>query len=44
VKIVRHEASKHFRNKKRENLKDKITDLETNSKNREIREVYRRIN
>ena len=29
---VRHEASRHFRNKKQENLKTKIEELETNSK------------
>jgi hypothetical protein len=31
---VRREASRHFRNKKREYLKDKINELETNSKKR----------
>jgi hypothetical protein len=30
---VRREASRHFRNKKREYLKDKINELETNSNN-----------
>jgi hypothetical protein len=35
---VRHEASRHFRNKKREYLKDKIVVLATNSKNKNIRE------
>jgi hypothetical protein len=30
---VRHGASRHFRNKKREYLKDKINELATNSKN-----------
>jgi hypothetical protein len=38
---ARHEASRHFRNKKREYLKAKINELETNSKN--IRELYRGI-
>jgi hypothetical protein len=33
---VRHEASRHFRNKMREYLKAKINDFETNSKNRSI--------
>jgi hypothetical protein len=34
VKNVRREASRHFRNKKTEYLKDKINVLATNSKNR----------
>jgi hypothetical protein len=33
---IRREASSHFRNKKREYLKDKIKDLETNSKKRTL--------
>jgi hypothetical protein len=41
---VRREASRHFRNKKREYLKDKIKELATNSKNKNIRELYRGIN
>jgi hypothetical protein len=41
---VRREASKHFRNKKREYLKDKINELATNSKNKNIRDLYRGIN
>jgi hypothetical protein len=41
---VRHEASRHFWNKKREYLKDKIIELATNSKNKNIRELYRGIN
>jgi hypothetical protein len=41
---VRREASRHFRNKKREYLKDKIKELESNSKNKNIRDVYRGIN
>jgi hypothetical protein len=36
-------ASKHFRNKKKEYLKAKINELETNSKNRNIRDLYRGI-
>jgi hypothetical protein len=36
-----HEASRHFRNKKTEYLKAKINELETNSKNNNIREFYR---
>jgi hypothetical protein len=31
---VRSEASRHFRNEKREYLKDKINELATNSKNK----------
>jgi hypothetical protein len=38
---VRQEASRHFRKKKRGYLKDKINELETNSKNRNIRDFYR---
>jgi hypothetical protein len=41
---VRWEDSKHFRNKKREYLKDKIKELESNSKNKNIRDLYRGIN
>jgi uncharacterized protein with ParB-like and HNH nuclease domain len=35
---------KHFRNKKREYLKDTIDELATNSKNKNIRDLYRGIN
>jgi hypothetical protein len=40
---VRREASRHFRNEKREYLKDKINELATNSKNKNknIRDLYR---
>jgi hypothetical protein len=41
---VRHEASRHFRNKKREYLKNKINELAMNSKNKNIRYLCRRIN
>jgi hypothetical protein len=41
---IRHEASMHFRNKMREYLKDKINELAMNSKNKNIRDLYRRIN
>jgi hypothetical protein len=41
---VRREASGHFRKKKREYQKDKINELESNSKNKNIRELYRGIN
>jgi hypothetical protein len=38
---IRREASRHFRNKKREYLKDKINDLATNIKNWNMRDLYR---
>jgi hypothetical protein len=41
---VRQEASRHFRNKKREYLKDKINELATNCKNKNIRDLYKGIN
>jgi hypothetical protein len=41
---ARQEASRHFRNKKRGYLKAKINELEINSKNKNIRELYRGIN
>jgi hypothetical protein len=40
LKNVRRETSRHFRNKKREYLKGKINELETNSKNNNIRDLY----
>jgi uncharacterized protein YydD (DUF2326 family) len=40
---VRREASRHFRNKRREYLKDKIIELESNIKNKNIRDLYRGI-
>jgi hypothetical protein len=40
---VRREDSRHFRNKKREYLKDKINEIELNSKNKNIRDLYRGI-
>jgi hypothetical protein len=36
---VRQEASRHFRNKKREHVKDKINKLESSSKNKNIRDL-----
>jgi hypothetical protein len=39
-----HETSRTFRNKKREYLKDKINELETNNKNKNITYLYRGIN
>jgi hypothetical protein len=38
------EANKHVRKKKREYLKDRINELESNSKNKKIRDPYRGIN
>jgi hypothetical protein len=40
---VRCEASKHFRNKKKEYLKAENNELKTNSKNKNIRDLYRGI-
>ena len=40
---VRHEASRHFRNKKKEYLKAEIEGLETNRKIKNIRDLYRGI-
>jgi hypothetical protein len=44
--LNRREASRHFRNKKKrgEYLKDKRNDLTMNSKNKNIRDMYRGIN
>jgi hypothetical protein len=36
---VRHEPGRHFRNKRREYLKDKINELATNSKNKNIKNL-----
>jgi hypothetical protein len=44
LSVVRRQASRHFRNKKREYLKDKINELESNSKNKNNRGLYRGIN
>jgi hypothetical protein len=44
LNIVRREASRHFRNKKREYLKGKINEPTMNSKNKNIRDLYRGIN
>ena len=40
---VRREASRHFRNRKKAYLKAKIKELETNSKIKNIRDLYRGI-
>jgi hypothetical protein len=37
------EANRYFRNKKKEYLKDKINKLESNSRNKNIRDLYRGI-
>jgi hypothetical protein len=43
LRNVRRKASIHFRNKEREYLKDRITDIELNSKNKNTRDLYRGI-
>jgi hypothetical protein len=40
----RREASRHFRYKEREYLKDKINEFESNGENKNIRDLYRGIN
>jgi hypothetical protein len=42
--LLRREASRYFRYKKRGYLRDKIHELAINSKNKNIRDVYRGIN
>jgi hypothetical protein len=44
LKYLRREARRYFRNKKKEYLKDKINELEMNSKNKNIKDLYRGIN
>jgi hypothetical protein len=39
LNIVSCEASRYFRNKKREYLMDKINELATNSKNKNIKQI-----
>jgi hypothetical protein len=39
---VRREATRHFRNKKKEYLKDRIDELETNNKNKSSRNLHKR--
>jgi len=41
---VRHEASRHFRNKKKEYLTAKIEEIETNGRMKNIMNMYRGIN
>jgi hypothetical protein len=43
LRNVKREASRHFRNKKREYLKDKINEAELNSNNKNTRDLYRGI-
>jgi hypothetical protein len=38
---IKRETSRQFRNKKREYLKDNIDEPATNSKNKNVRDVYR---
>jgi hypothetical protein len=44
VSNVRQEASRHFRNKKREYLKDRFNELDSKCSNKNIRDLYRGIN
>jgi hypothetical protein len=44
LKNLRYETSRIFRKKKREYLKGKINELETNNKNKNIRDLYRGVN
>jgi hypothetical protein len=44
LNTVRGEASRYFRNKKREYLKDKINELAMNSKDKNIAYLYRGLN
>jgi hypothetical protein len=41
---VRREARRHFKYKRKDYLKDKINELAMNSKNKNIRDLYRGIN
>jgi hypothetical protein len=41
---ARREASRHFRDRKREYWKDRINELESKSRNKNIRDLYRGIN
>jgi len=43
LNIVRCEASRHLRNKKKDYLKAKIENLETNSRIKNFRDLYRGI-
>ena len=41
LNTVRREASRHFRNRKKEHLKAKIDELEANIKIKNVRDLYR---
>jgi hypothetical protein len=41
---IRRKTSRHFRNKKREYLKEKIVELPTNSKGKNSRDLYKGMN
>jgi hypothetical protein len=41
---IGHPASRHFRIKMKESLKDKIKELKMSSKNKNINDLYRGIN
>jgi hypothetical protein len=41
---IKHEATRYFKNRKREYLRDKIKELVANSKNKKIRGLYRGLN
>ena len=43
VSNVRWEANRHFRKKKKKYLKSKISELDTNSKNKNIKDLCRGI-
>jgi hypothetical protein len=43
LRNIRREVSRDFRNKKREYLKGKINEIELNSENKNIRDLYRGI-
>jgi hypothetical protein len=40
---ITHEASRHFRSKRREYLKDKIDELATNNKSKDVTDMFRGI-
>jgi hypothetical protein len=44
LKKVRRDASRHLRNKKKAHMKAKIEELQTNSKLKNVRDLYRGIN
>jgi hypothetical protein len=41
LNTIRCEASRHFRNKKKEYLKDRINEFITKCKNKNVRDLYR---